>query len=203
VSLIVEQGPQAGQQFDLVAPVLSLGRGADNDLVLAEAGASRHHARLARTPQGWQVLDLGSTNGTFVNGRKLGVHEPYLLRAGDRIAIGGTVLVMRPDPAAAHADLPDGGSYERDSRLPSRRIPPAVAVVGVLVVIGLLVGLVFLLVTVLRPPPAPPTPTLVDPMQHMLTALPLPTGFDDLVTSVATLFPEDLLPSLLGGTPTP
>ncbi len=203
MSLTIEQGPQAGYRFDLTAPVLSIGRGADNDLVLAESGASRHHARLERTSQGWQLVDLASTNGTFVNGRKLGAHEPHLLRPQDRIAIGGTVLLFQPEPAAALPHPSDDAPYGRDSRPPQRRIPPALAIVGVLVVIGALVGLVFLLVTALRPPPAPPTPTIVEPMQHMLTALPLPTGLDDLVTSVATLFPEDLLPSLLGGTPTP
>jgi len=60
VALLVERGRQAGHRFDLAAPTLSIGRGADNDLVLAEPGASRRHARLERTPQGWQLTDLAS-----------------------------------------------------------------------------------------------------------------------------------------------
>lgn len=203
MGLIVEQGQQAGQRYALTAPALTMGRGADNDLVLEEPAASRHHARLERTSQGWQLIDLASTNGTFVNGQKLVSHDPYLLRPQDRIAIGGTVLLVQPDPSAIQGGPPDVEPQKMSPGRRRARIHPALAVMGVLVVIVILVGLVFLLVTALQPAPAPPTPTLVDPMQHMLTALPLPTGFDDLVTTVATLLPEGLLPSLMGGTPSP
>jgi len=68
---------------------LRIGRATDNDLVLADELASRWHAEIAITEQGATLVDLGSQNGTMVNGRAVG-NQP--LRPGDSIEIGGTAL---------------------------------------------------------------------------------------------------------------
>jgi hypothetical protein len=207
MKLIVEQGNLAGREISLEQAV-SIGRGGDNDVVLPEQGVSRFHARLEPSPQGWLLTDLGSTNGTYVNGQRLPGHEAYLLQSGDRVTIGSSVLTMQ------HGEKhPPGLGVEegrraarRTGRPPARtggRPAPAVMVAGALGLIVVLVGIVILLVLILKPAEAPPTPTAVDPMQHMLTALPLPTGFEDMMTAVVTVLPPGLPIPFLGGTPTP
>lgn len=70
-----------------LAAVLSIGRGADNALVIKDSSASRHHAViLERAPGEYQLTDLGSRNGTLVNGRRL--VGPHALSDGDAIEIG-------------------------------------------------------------------------------------------------------------------
>lgn len=66
-------------------PESVLGRLEECDIRLDHRSASRRHARLVQVAEGWMLEDLGSTNGTFVNGRQI---ERCLLRPGDRIGIG-------------------------------------------------------------------------------------------------------------------
>lgn len=70
---------------------VSVGRGEDNDVVLADERASRHHARISQADGGFEVADLGSRHGTYVNGERL-VDESRPLEPGDAIGIGDQVL---------------------------------------------------------------------------------------------------------------
>jgi hypothetical protein len=80
--------------YDLTAPVTILGRGTDCDLRLVDPGVSRHHAEL-RVEDGEVVLvDLGSTNGTFVNGQPV---RRVVLTDGTQVTLGRTTLVFRRD----------------------------------------------------------------------------------------------------------
>ncbi len=85
---------EAGSTYELQTPVTLLGRGTDCDLRLVDAGVSRHHAEL-RVEDGHVVLvDLGSTNGTYVNGqpvRRVGLTD------GTHVTLGRTTLVFRQD----------------------------------------------------------------------------------------------------------
>ena len=67
---------------------LTLGRAADNDLIIADAGVSSRHARLQIAANSLTVMDLGSTNGTFVNSRKLETNAPTPLLIGDVVKFG-------------------------------------------------------------------------------------------------------------------
>ncbi len=82
--------------------VLSVGRGEDNDVILASAEVSRHHARIGPIGFDLQVVDLGSANGTFVEGTRLEPRAATVLRAGQRVAIGQHSLAIDDDgPSAA------------------------------------------------------------------------------------------------------
>jgi Protein of unknown function (DUF3662)/Inner membrane component of T3SS, cytoplasmic domain len=81
-----------GRQLLLPAAGGVVGRSRDCDIVLGDAGISRHHAQIRPGPGGWTVEDLGSTNGVLVNGR--GVRGTQLLRPGDRLELGSTEIVF-------------------------------------------------------------------------------------------------------------
>ncbi|HZY41933.1 MAG TPA: FHA domain-containing protein [Anaerolineae bacterium] len=89
--LTIRQGPKPNQTFDLDKDVLSLGREAGNDLVIEDPQISRRHARLTRQGNSYLLEDLGSTNGTFVNGSR--VSTPVLLANGDLIGLADTIVL--------------------------------------------------------------------------------------------------------------
>jgi hypothetical protein len=91
-------GELTGQRFDLETAPLTMGRGADNHVILSTRLASRHHAELRPDGGGWTLHDGGSTNGTAVNGRRVRSHR---LRPGDEIAIGHEVFRLEVAPAPA------------------------------------------------------------------------------------------------------
>ncbi|MBN1640937.1 MAG: FHA domain-containing protein [Anaerolineae bacterium] len=96
--LVLRDGPDAGRRHAL-RDGLAIGRSADNDVVLAMQLVSRHHAVLRRTGEGYAIVDLGSSNGTRVNGTR--IERSALLRDGDTIAIGGLELTVQLAPGAA------------------------------------------------------------------------------------------------------
>ena len=85
----------AGQErlFTIRAVATTIGRGLDNDLVLESTDVSRHHARIDYRDGQWHLTDLGSTNGTRVNGQPI---NQALLRAGDHLELGGVRLEFSP-----------------------------------------------------------------------------------------------------------
>ena len=90
--LVVTEGALTGTTIGLAGSVVTLGRADDSTLVLTDDYASTRHARLVPEGEGWLVEDLGSTNGTLVNGRRVG---DALLVDGDRLDIGATAMVFR------------------------------------------------------------------------------------------------------------
>jgi hypothetical protein len=77
--------PEAGRSFDLDA-ITTLGRDVNNAIVVEDPFASAEHAVLTYRGRGWYVEDLGSTNGTYVNGRAIASVAP--LGFGDEVSIG-------------------------------------------------------------------------------------------------------------------
>jgi pSer/pThr/pTyr-binding forkhead associated (FHA) protein len=91
--LVVVEGHQAGREYHLFEPVISVGRTEENDVPIADASVSRHHARLKRQDDGAYVLtDLGSSNGTFVNDRP--VTAPAQAFHGDRLRFGSVEALL-------------------------------------------------------------------------------------------------------------
>ncbi len=89
--LIVRTGPNPGMVFDLTKEVTMLGRDVTNDIVIGDSEISRQHSRITRTPGGMVLEDLGSTNGTFVNGDRL--VSPRVLMSGDLMGMGENVTL--------------------------------------------------------------------------------------------------------------
>ena len=104
VMLVVEGGPNSNQEIPLLGPTTTLGRQPGNDVVVAETGVSRQHAEIASTDDGYRLRDLSSTNGTFVNSKKV-EGEGSLLKDGDKIRLGpsGVLLVFRSPTAHTQA----------------------------------------------------------------------------------------------------
>jgi RsiW-degrading membrane proteinase PrsW (M82 family)/pSer/pThr/pTyr-binding forkhead associated (FHA) protein len=99
--MTVASGADAGQVVVLgPGRRLRIGRGRESDVVLHDPKVSRAHAELSYEPDGRVVLaDLGSSNGTWVNGRRF--QEPVSLRGDERLWIGDTVLELARDQASA------------------------------------------------------------------------------------------------------
>ncbi|RPH53294.1 FHA domain-containing protein, partial [bacterium] len=93
--LVVLSGPLAGQTFPLGAGAFSIGRHTGNALQVRDLAASRHHCRIEPADGGFLVRDLGSRQGTFVNGRPVQEHR---LEEGDLVAVGETLLLFQSRP---------------------------------------------------------------------------------------------------------
>ncbi len=89
--LVMRRGPLLNQQFRLEREVVNLGRDLANDIVIRDTQVSRYHLRLTLRGPDYHLEDLGSSNGTRVNGAQIGA--PARLNDGDFIAIGDTVLL--------------------------------------------------------------------------------------------------------------
>ena len=91
--VVIEPKEHRGSTYTL-SNVLNIGRVEDNDIVITDDSfISSHHARIEVRPEGVWVVDLQSTNGSFVNGQRLASERS--VRKGDRIQVGSTVLEMR------------------------------------------------------------------------------------------------------------
>lgn len=82
---------------------MGMGRDASNPIQLHDTEVSRRHAEIRRQGNQYTVVDLNSSNGTFINGRKIDRHE---LITGDKLQVGGT-LMMFTDPGDSQIDLSD------------------------------------------------------------------------------------------------
>jgi pSer/pThr/pTyr-binding forkhead associated (FHA) protein len=90
--LFVRSESQQGQEFE-VSDVVVMGRSDETDVVIDDPYASEFHLRLVSQENGMMLHDLGSTNGTYVNGRR--VSAPTELKRGDTIQVGKTVMEIR------------------------------------------------------------------------------------------------------------
>ena len=104
--LVMGQGPEPGQTFNLDRDALTIGRDPSNGIAINEPQISRQHARITRQGGLMVIEDLGSTNGTFVNGMRL--TGPHTLANGDAIGLGNSVTLTFQGTAAPVADTMAG-----------------------------------------------------------------------------------------------
>jgi ABC transport system ATP-binding/permease protein len=161
--LILKEGPGQGECYLLESSELVLGREPGVELQIDSPGVSRRHARLRMHADGYLLEDLGSSNGTFLNGQRL--VESQLLRAGDRIGLGLSVSLeyQVEEPAVQVTQLegmPSPGPSSASTFLesPAPDAPPAPAVeetrLGKLASMG--IGATMIAEEPLSPPPGIP-----------------------------------------------
>jgi two-component system, NtrC family, sensor kinase len=102
-SLFVIQGRDQGTKIELEDGTMGLGRDSSNPIQVHDTEVSRRHAEIRRAGAIYLVADLGSSNGTFVNGKRIEQHE---LTSGDRVQVGSTLMLFT-DPGDAAEDLSD------------------------------------------------------------------------------------------------
>ncbi|MGL4552900.1 MAG: FHA domain-containing protein, partial [Gemmataceae bacterium] len=78
-----------------------IGRAPDCDIVMGQSDVSGRHCRLSRASGAWSVEDLGSSNGTFVNGRRLAPQSPTAVGPGDAVTLGTAPMPWPERPSAA------------------------------------------------------------------------------------------------------
>lgn len=156
-----------GQSREFIAgdAAVSFGRAAENDVPVEDSQASRQHCRIEKTPHGWKLIDLESSNGTRVNGELVNAR---VLKEGDVITIGQFEATFNPpsadEPAAKSAPAPrpaakafapkpaaprpEGAPVAKAPRAKGSRDPLALVKTGAIaaaVLIAAIVGIKFLL----------------------------------------------------------
>lgn len=109
LSIIITDKSGSQRRMDFEAVSLRIGRLEDNDVVLPKTNVSKHHAGLTCQDGRYVVTDLQSTNGTFVNGRR--ISGPTAIRPGDKVYVGDFIIGLSPTAVATGPD--------------SRSLPPA------------------------------------------------------------------------------
>jgi len=92
--VVIRGGEGKGERIKIRSGGHVIGRSAEADITIDDPYASEFHARVGLADGGVVVADLGSTNGTYLNGRRLG-NTPTPVRRGDTVQIGKTILEVR------------------------------------------------------------------------------------------------------------
>ncbi len=123
-SLLVRSGALKGRRLPVKVPMVNIGRADFNDVVIADPSVSTSHAKLQRRDDVWVLTDLGSTNGTFVEGERLS--GEVALGPGTTVKFGEVAVLFEPLDESApirrssgtqvlSAILPSGGGTGRAS----------------------------------------------------------------------------------------
>jgi pSer/pThr/pTyr-binding forkhead associated (FHA) protein len=145
-ALALTAGPRYGEELPIPKPIVTVGRAAASDVVIDDDSVSAAHARLEWDLGAWRITDLGSTNGTAVEGIKLAPNIPTPLPYGATVRVGGVKLQFRevaqanPERARAEYVAPEKPATLREERS-GFRFPVwlALLLLVLLVVIGFLV----------------------------------------------------------------
>src|SRR5512136_1506557 len=120
--LVVRQGPNPGQVYELTKSEIIIGRDIASDFVINDAEVSRRHAKLTLEGDRFKIEDLNSTNGTYIDGQRL--IGPHLLAIGEVIMFGDNVgVIFDGEPSTPDVTVP--GTIEL-GRTPVAAIPTPV-----------------------------------------------------------------------------
>ncbi|MEK6222779.1 MAG: FHA domain-containing protein, partial [Chloroflexota bacterium] len=128
--ITIKNGLQAGERFTLEKRILMIGRDSINDIVIEDNSISRQHARISRKDMDFFLEDLGSSNGTHINGRE--IYESTRINFGDKLRIGLNIELTVISPAFTDS-IPNTGkrptaadyivSAPQYSETPTLRLP--------------------------------------------------------------------------------
>lgn len=113
-ALRIKAGSGSGHTFNLDKPEAVLGRDPAVDIVIESPGVSRRHARIYQVDQTYMIEDLGSSNGTFVNGVR--ISEPVRLKHGDEIRLGQVLALELRLPVTAETMM-EGAAIEQQATM--------------------------------------------------------------------------------------
>jgi predicted component of type VI protein secretion system len=119
---VAGDSPLKGQRFTVISVLAHVGRGAHNDVVIVEESVSDSHAKLQRREGVWYVTDVGSTNGTYLGGRRISAEERLAQDADLRF--GAVPVVFRAYETEHHTE-PRGGT--RQMSVDAIKRPPLAA----------------------------------------------------------------------------
>jgi pSer/pThr/pTyr-binding forkhead associated (FHA) protein len=130
--LVMHSGPTPGKTFPLEGDVLTIGREAGNQIVINDAEVSRKHSQLVFQGGKFVLTDLGSTNGTFVNGQRLA--GQHVLQPGEIISLGEqinllyeAIQVVDPNATMLSTGKPLAAAYAAPSQPKPQPQPPVYA----------------------------------------------------------------------------
>ena len=123
--LTMRSGPNPGKSFPLEAAEITVGRDTSNGIAINDAEVSRKHAKLTRQGNAYTLEDLGSTNGTFVNGARLSA--PLPLKANDTVSFGENIVLLYEAVVDLNATMAATGKPARPAPPPPPAEMPAAA----------------------------------------------------------------------------
>lgn len=123
--IVVQRGVQGEREFELTLVQSTIGRSPDNDIPIPDPEVSRRHAQIVQRGSGYAIIDLGSTNGTFVNDVR--VTELTPLQHGDLIRLGDAIDVrfFQGRDQATILDRPVLATPDDEDTAPLPPLPPA------------------------------------------------------------------------------
>ncbi|MBN1210835.1 MAG: sigma 54-interacting transcriptional regulator [Myxococcaceae bacterium] len=101
----VSTGPDKGKKITTQDSLVRVGSDPASDLVLTDPTVSRRHLEIERTAKGLVLRDLGSRNGTYLDGRQI---IQVVLQSGDKVQLGKTKLTIKPDTRTTEVEVPSG-----------------------------------------------------------------------------------------------
>jgi len=202
IGQLVEQG--TGEVYPLGFEPVSIGRHGDNEIILPDVQVSRHHAEIVMQGGRWVISDLGSANGTFVNGQQTAgpqvINHGDLIRVGQtqfRVEIAGaiaaqdTLVEAVPPPPVAPAPAPAEGRSGWMVAL------IALAAIAVLVIGALAIwSLTRQDEDVTQPGTTPGTPVAAEPTKVESVSSPAPTA-KPTETALPTIAPPTTQPTVI------
>ena len=123
--LVVQRGPYPNQEYPLTETTMSIGRSPDNEIAIQDPEVSRRHAQIRFSGGLYQLEDAGSTNGSFVNGRR--VQGSVILQHGDTVQFGESILLTFEDDTAPAGYMAGGDEQWSDDWSETGAVPEVAA----------------------------------------------------------------------------